>query len=90
MPVRVPALERDIRPFLVALHDGDAVRIDPGQQRPHLIRRRNPEPGVQERRGRLDVLGRVQREVEPIRVADDNRAILVLLCRGRVEAEKAE
>ena len=65
VPVRVPALERDIRPFLVALHDGNAVRIHPGQQRPHLIRRRNPEPGVQERRGRLDVLGRVQREVDP-------------------------
>lgn len=46
-----------------------------------------PEADVQEGRRRLDVLGRVQRQVEPVRVADDDGPVLVLLRGGRVEAE---
>jgi hypothetical protein len=42
---------------------------------------------VQEHRRRLDVLDGVQRKVEPVCVADDDRAVRVLLGGGRVEAE---
>jgi hypothetical protein len=42
---------------------------------------------MQERRRRLDVPKRVQSQVEPVCVADDDSAVLILLGGGRGEAE---
>jgi hypothetical protein len=42
---------------------------------------------VLERLRRADALPRVQREVEVVHVADDDRAIAVPLCGGQVETE---
>jgi hypothetical protein len=42
---------------------------------------------MQERGRRLDVLNRVQREVEPVCIADNDGAVGVLLRGGRVEAK---
>jgi len=42
---------------------------------------------MQERGQRLGVLNRVQRGIEPVCVADDDRAIRILLGGGRIEAE---
>ena len=45
------------------------------------------EARVQELGQRFEVRDRVQREVEPLRVADDDGAVGILLGGGRVEAE---
>ena len=57
------------------------------QQRAHLSWRGGLEAGMQEHWRRLDVSHRVQSQVEPACVADDDSAVLILLGGGRVEAE---
>jgi hypothetical protein len=42
---------------------------------------------MQEHRRRLDVPDRVQSQVEPVCIADDDSAVLILPGGGRVEAE---
>jgi hypothetical protein len=45
------------------------------------------EPEVHERLRRSGILPRVQRQVEPIRVLDDDRAVRIPLSGGRIKAE---
>jgi hypothetical protein len=42
---------------------------------------------MQERGQRLDICYRMQREAEPVGVADNDRAVRILLSGSRVEAE---
>jgi hypothetical protein len=69
---RVNAPECRAGRFLVAFHNGDAVGFHASHQPAHLIEVRGLEAGMQEPRRRLDAPGWVQREAEPISLADDD------------------
>jgi hypothetical protein len=58
-----------------------------GQQRPHGIGVADLEAEVQELRQPGGVADSVQGEIEAVGVANDHRAVVVLLGGGRVEAE---
>ena len=85
--VRVQAFERYVGWFIVAFHNGDALGVHAVHQRAHLNWLCGLEPGMQERRRRLDVPDRVQGQVEAIGVADDDSAVRTLPSGSRVEAE---
>jgi DUF971 family protein len=85
--VRVEALERRAGRLIIAFHDGDAVCFHAFHQRAHVLWLCGPEAGMQEHGRRLDVLSRAQRKVEPVGVADDDRAVRVLLGASRVKTE---
>jgi len=84
--IGVQALERHVGWFIVAFHNGDAISVHAFHQRAHVSRVCGVEPCMQERRRRLDVPDRVQRQVEAIGVADDDSAVLTLPGGGQVEA----
>jgi hypothetical protein len=86
--VRVKAFERHVgRSFIVPFHDGDAISLHALHQRAHVSWLCGFEAGMQERRRWLDLPDRVQSQVEPVRVADDDSAVLILLSSGQVKAE---
>jgi hypothetical protein len=85
--VRVDALEGHYVRLVVVLDDLDRVRTHAVERVSNIRGSGEPEPEVQERLRRADVLRCVQREVEAVRVADDDRAIGVPLGGGRVETE---
>src|SRR5262249_21270579 len=85
--VRVKALERHVGRFIFPFRNGDAISLHVFHQRAHVNWRGGLEAGMQERRRRLDVSHRVQGQVEPVCIADDDSAVLILLGGGRVEAE---
>jgi len=85
--VRIDALERDYVRLVVVLDDLDPVRAHAVERVSDIRASGEPEPEVQERLRRADVLSRVQREVKVVRVADVDSAIGVPLGGGRVEAE---
>jgi hypothetical protein len=63
--VRVQALERHVGLFIVPFRNGDAISLHALQQRAHVSCLSGLEAGMQERGRRLDVLNRVQSQVEP-------------------------
>lgn len=65
----------------------DLVRSHPLERGADLSAVGEAEAEVEERLWRCRFLPGVQREVEAVRVADDDRAIGVPLCGGGVEAE---
>jgi hypothetical protein len=71
--VRVEALEPRVGGFIIPFHNGDAVSFHAVHQRAHVSWPCCLEAGMQERARRLDIRYRVQREVEPVSVADDDR-----------------
>jgi hypothetical protein len=85
--VRVKAFERHVGCLIVPFHDGDVIGFHAFHQRAYVSCVCGLEAGMQERWRRLDVRYWVQRQVEPIRVADNDSAVLILLSGGRVEAE---
>src|SRR5580698_1628303 len=85
--VRVEALERRVGRFIVPFNDGDAVSFHAVHQRADVSWPCGLEAGMQERGRWRDVPGRVQRKVEPVCVADDDRTVWVLLGGSRVETE---
>jgi hypothetical protein len=86
--IRVETFERRVSRLVIALHDGDAVSFHAFHQHPHVCWFCGPEAGMQEHGRRLDVLSRLQRKVEPVCVADDDRTVWVLL--GGSKSKKAE
>jgi hypothetical protein len=85
--VRVKAFERHVGCFIVPFHDGDAISLHAFHQCAHVGWLCGPEAGMQERWRWLDLPSRVQSQVEPVCVADDDSAVLILLSSGQVKAE---
>jgi hypothetical protein len=85
--VRIEALERHHLRVVVMLDDLDPVRAHPPVRGADILARGEPEPEVQERLRLAGIVGGVQREVEAIPVADDDRAVGVTLRGSRVEPE---
>ncbi len=87
MAVRVEAFERRIGCLVIPFHDGDAISFQAFRQRAHVSWPCGFEAGTQERGRRVDVRNRVQRKVESVCIADDDRAVRDADGGGPVEAE---
>ena len=81
--VRVEALERHHVRLVVVFDDLDLVRSHPRQRGADVVGAGEAEAEVEERLWGAGGLPGVQREVEPVRVADDERAVGVPLRRAR-------
>jgi hypothetical protein len=85
--VRVDALERHHAWLVVVLDDLDLVRSHLPERGADVIGAGQAETEVKKRLCRPGLLPGVQREVEPVGIADDDGAVGIPLRRGRLEAE---
>ncbi len=87
MAVRIKAFERHVASFIVPFHDGYAIGLHAFHQRVHVGWLCGFEAGMQNAGDGPTSPNRMQSQIEPVDVADDDSAVLILLAGGRAEAK---
>src|SRR5205085_8062649 len=85
--VRVAALHAHVLGLVPLLDDRDAVGGEPVAEAPHLLRRGQAFPEVEEPRQPDRLVGGAEREREAVRVVEHQHAVVVPPRRARAEAE---